>query len=49
MADCISGTMFREGTAAEGGVGGFLVTGSVEGAAAPIDRMTRAGGGGETR
>jgi hypothetical protein len=41
MLDFISQTMFREGTAAEGEVGGFLVTDSVEEAVAHIDREAR--------
>jgi uncharacterized protein (TIGR00730 family) len=41
MLDFISETMFREGTAAEGEVGGFLVTDSVAEAADHIDRIAR--------
>jgi hypothetical protein len=41
MLDFISQTMFREGAAAEGEVGGFLVTDSVEEAVAHIDREAR--------
>jgi hypothetical protein len=43
MLDFISETMFREGTARESEVGGFLVTDSVEEAAAlagPAERAT---------
>ena len=43
MLDFVSETMFREGTAREGEVGGFLVTDSVDEAVAHIDRMARAG------
>jgi hypothetical protein len=41
MLDFISQTMFREGAAAEGEVGGLLVTDSVEEAAEHIDRIVR--------
>jgi uncharacterized protein (TIGR00730 family) len=41
MLDFISQTIFRQGAAEEGEVGGFLVTDSVEEAVAHIDRMTR--------
>jgi predicted Rossmann-fold nucleotide-binding protein len=41
MLDFISETMFREGTAAEGEVGGFVVTDSVDEAVAHIDRIAR--------
>src|SRR5262245_29040800 len=41
MLDFISETMFREGTAAEGEVGGFLVTDSVEETVEHIDRVAR--------
>jgi uncharacterized protein (TIGR00730 family) len=42
MLDFISHTMFREGAAAEGEVGGMLVTDSVVEAADHIDRIARA-------
>ena len=42
MLDFISETMFREGAAAEGEVGGFLVTDSVDEAVAHIDAVVRA-------
>ena len=42
MLDFISETMFREGAAAEGEVGGFLVTDSVAEAVDHIDRIARA-------
>ena len=41
MLDFISETIFREGTAAEGEVGGFLVTDSVEETVDHIDRIVR--------
>ena len=41
MLDFISETIFREGTAAEGEVGGFLVTDSVEETVDHIDRVVR--------
>jgi uncharacterized protein (TIGR00730 family) len=41
MLDFISDTMFREGTAEAGEVGGILVTDSVEEAADHIDRIAR--------
>jgi uncharacterized protein (TIGR00730 family) len=44
MLDFISETMFREGTARESEVGGFLVTDSVEEAAAHIDHVARGTG-----
>ena len=44
MLDFISETMFREGTAREGEVGGLLVTDSVEEAAGHIDRVARGTG-----
>ncbi|MGH7288830.1 MAG: TIGR00730 family Rossman fold protein [Myxococcota bacterium] len=44
MLDFISETMFREGTAAEGEVGGFLVTDSVDEAMGHIDRIARGSG-----
>src|SRR4029450_2172238 len=44
MLDFISETLFREGTAAEGEVGGFLVTDSVAEAAEHIDRIARGNG-----
>jgi uncharacterized protein (TIGR00730 family) len=43
MLDFISQTMFREGAAEEGEVGGFLVTDSVAEAVDHIDRVVRAG------
>ena len=42
MLDFISETMFREGTAGAGEVGGFLVTDSVAETADHIDRVVRA-------
>jgi predicted Rossmann-fold nucleotide-binding protein len=39
MLDFITETMFRAGTVAEGEVGGFLVTDSVDEAVAHIDRI----------
>jgi uncharacterized protein (TIGR00730 family) len=42
MLDFVSETMFREGAAAEGEVGGFLVTDSVEEAVEHIDSIVRA-------
>jgi len=42
MLDFISQTMFREGTAEEGEVGGFIVTDSVPEAVDHIDQMVRA-------
>jgi uncharacterized protein (TIGR00730 family) len=44
MLDFISQTLFREGTAAEGEVGGFLVTDSVSEACEHIDRIARGTG-----
>jgi uncharacterized protein (TIGR00730 family) len=44
MLDFISQTMFREGCAQEGEVGGFLVTDSVAEAADHIDRIARGNG-----
>lgn len=41
MLDFISETIFREGAAEEGEVGGFLVTDSVEEASDHIDRVVR--------
>ena len=41
MLDFISETIFREGTAAEGEVGGFLVTDSVDETVEHIDRIVR--------
>jgi len=41
MLDFISDTMFREGAAAEGEVGGFLVTDSVAEAVDHIDQVVR--------
>ena len=41
MFDFITETMFREGTAAEGEVGGLLITDSVADAVDHIDRITR--------
>ena len=41
MLDFISRRMFREGTAAEGEIGGILVTDSVEEAVDHIDRIAR--------
>ena len=41
MLDFISDTMFREGAAAEGEVGGFIVTDSVTEAVDHIDRVVR--------
>jgi uncharacterized protein (TIGR00730 family) len=43
MLDFISETLFREGTAAEGEVGGFLVTDSVQEAADHIEQVARSG------
>jgi len=43
MLDFISDTMFREGAAAEGEVGGFLVTDSVAEAVDHIDQVVRGG------
>jgi len=45
MLDFISQTLFREGTAEAGEVGGFLVTDSVSEAVDHIDRIVRARGG----
>jgi uncharacterized protein (TIGR00730 family) len=44
MLDFIAQTLFREGTADEGEVGGFLVTDSVDEAVAHIDRVARGRG-----
>jgi len=44
LFDFISQTMFREGCAEEGEVGGFLITDSVEEACAHIDRLASAEG-----
>ena len=46
MLDFISDTMFREGAAAEGEVGGFLVTDSVAEAVDHIDTVVRSAGPG---
>lgn len=43
LLDFTSETMFEEGTAEEGGVGGILVTDSMAGAVEHIDRIIRSG------
>jgi hypothetical protein len=44
LLDFVWDTMFREGTAGEGEVSGFLVTDSVIEAADHIERVVRGGG-----